>query len=148
MLVKRNTGYFKISVIEFFVALGILLFAIALFTLIANEVVFENDGRFDVRVFKFIDAYQSPALTHIAEFVTNFGTVYFLIPAYLVVIFYLRKVNQIQEAVMVAIVATLSLVSGWLLKDIFHRPRPISLVPEDIAFQAVIPLAALLLVVF
>jgi len=31
--------------------------------------------------------------------------------------------------------------------NVFHRPRPISLVPEDIAFQAVIPLAALLLVV-
>jgi undecaprenyl-diphosphatase len=124
--VKRNIGYFKISVIEFFVALGILLFAIALFSLTANEIVFENDGRFDLKVFNFIASYQSPAITRFAEFVTNFGTGYFLITAYLLVIFYLRKVNQFREAVMVAIVATVSLLSGWLLKDIFHRPRPVA----------------------
>jgi undecaprenyl-diphosphatase len=124
--VQRNIGYFKISVIEFFVALVILLFAIALFTLIANEIVFENDGRFDLRVSHFIDARQSPVITRIAKFVTWFGTGFFLIPAYLVVIFYLRKMKQFRKAVMVAIVAIVSLLSGWLLKDIFHRPRPIA----------------------
>jgi len=124
--VKKNIGYFKISVLEFFVALGILLFAIALFTFIANEVVFENDGRFDFKVFHFIETYQSPAITRIAKFVTWFGTGFFLIPAYLVIIVFLSKRKQFREAVMVAIVATLSLLSGWLLKDIFHRPRPIA----------------------
>jgi undecaprenyl-diphosphatase len=124
--VKRNIGYFKISVIEFLVALGIFLFAIALFSLIANEVVFENDSLFDLEVFNFIASYDSPAITKVANFVTHFGTGFFLIPAYLTIIFYQIKVKKIQEATMVAIVATVSLLSGWLLKDIFHRQRPFS----------------------
>jgi undecaprenyl-diphosphatase len=124
--VKRNIGYFKISAIEFLVAIGVFLFAIALFSLTANEVVFENDNLFDLNVFKFIASYESPAITKIAKFVTNFGSGFFLIPAFLTIIFYLKKVKKIQEAIMVAIVASVSLLSGWLLKDIFHRARPIS----------------------
>jgi undecaprenyl-diphosphatase len=124
--VKKNIGYFRISVIEFLVAMGVFLFAIALFSLIADEVVIENDNFFDLKVFNFIASYESPTVTKVARFVTNFGSGLFLIPAYLTIIFYLKKVKRIQEAIMVAIVASLSLLSGWLLKDIFHRARPIS----------------------
>ena len=123
---KRNIGYFKISVIEFLVAMGVFLFSITLFSLTANEVVFENDNLFDLNVFNFIASYESPTITKVAKIVTNFGTGFFLIPAYLAIIFYLKKVKKIQEAIMVAIVASVSLLSGWLLKDIFHRARPIS----------------------
>ena len=121
---KRNIGYFKISVIEFLVAIGVFLFAITLFSLTANEVIFENDNLFDLKVFNFIASYESPTITKVAKVVTNFGTVFFLIPGYLTIIFYLKKVKKIQEAMMVAIVASVSLLSGWLLKDIFHRTRP------------------------
>jgi undecaprenyl-diphosphatase len=124
--VKRNIGYFQISVIEFLVAMGILLCAIFLFSFIADEVVIENDTLFDVRVFNFIASYDSPTITKVVRIVTNFGTAFFLIPAYLTIIFYLKYKNKIQEALMVAIVATVSLLSGWLLKDIFHRTRPVS----------------------
>jgi undecaprenyl-diphosphatase len=122
--VKRNIGYFQISVIEFLVATGILLCAIFLFSFIANEVVIENDTLFDVKVFNFIASYDSPTLTKVARIVTSFGTVFFMIPAYLVIIFYLKNRKKIQDALMVTIVGTVSLLSGWLLKDIFHRTRP------------------------
>jgi undecaprenyl-diphosphatase len=122
--VKRNIGYFQISVIEFLVATGILLCAIFLFSFIANEVVIENDTLFDVKVFNFIAFYDSPTLTKVARIVTSFGTVFFMIPAYLIIIFYLKNRKKIQDALMVTIVGTVSLLSGWLLKDIFHRTRP------------------------
>jgi undecaprenyl-diphosphatase len=123
--VKRNIGYFEISVIEFLVALGVLLFAITLFYLTANEVIFEKDDQFDLKVFNYIASYDSPAIIKLANFVTHFGSGFFLIPAYLTIIFYHIKVKKIREAIMVVITATVSLLSGWLLKDIFHRPRPI-----------------------
>ena len=77
---KRNIGYFKISVIEFLVAMGVFLFSITLFSLTANEVVFENDNLFDLNVFNFIASYESPTITKVAKVVTNFGTGFFLIP--------------------------------------------------------------------
>ena len=124
LVVKKNIGYFKFSVIEFLVAMGVFLFAIILFSLTANEVVFEKDNQFDLHVFNFIASYDSPTITKMAKFVTNFGSVFFLIPAYLTIIFYLKQVKKIREAIMVAIVASVSILSGWLLKDIFHRARP------------------------
>ena len=123
---KRNIGYFQISVIEFLVATGILLCAIFLFSFIADEIVIENDTLFDARVFNFIASYESPTLTKVVRVITNFGTGFFLIPAYVIIIFYLKTTKKNQEAIMVTIVATVSLLSGWLLKDIFHRTRPLS----------------------
>ena len=57
LVVKKNIGYFKISVIEFLVAMGVFLFAIILFSLTANEVIFEKDNKFDLHVFNFIASY-------------------------------------------------------------------------------------------
>lgn len=88
--------------------------------------VFENDTQFDLKVFNYIASYDSPTTTKLANIVTQFGSGLFLIPAYLTIILYHIKIKKIQEAIMVAITASVSLLSGWLLKDIFHRTRPIS----------------------
>src|ERR1700704_2238694 len=122
--VKKDFGYFKISVIEFIIAVVILLLSILLFSIIADEIVIEKESNFDTNVFTYISSFATPFTTRSAMFVTNFGSEYFLIPAYLYIIFYHIKNKKNQEATVVAIVATVSLLSGWLLKDLFHRPRP------------------------
>jgi undecaprenyl-diphosphatase len=122
---KKKIGFLQISVIEFIAATGVFLIAIATFSLIADEMVIEKGNQFDAYAFNQIDAYHSPFTTKLAEFVTAFGTGYFLIPAYLLIIWFCYRIKKKPEAIMVAIVATVSLLSGWLLKDIFHRPRPI-----------------------
>jgi undecaprenyl-diphosphatase len=122
---KRKIGFLGISVIEFIVTTAIFLISVLLFSFIAQEVVIEKDNHFDTIVFNHITSYDSPFFTSAAKFITNFGSGYFLIPAYLVIILYHIRNNKKQEAVVIGIVALVSLVSGWLLKDIFHRPRPL-----------------------
>jgi len=122
---KKKLGFFTISVVEFIAAAGVLLLAIGLFSFIVDEVVVEKGTYFDTLVFKYVASFKSPFNTQLAQIVTFFGTGTFLIPAYLVIVWYYRKIKKKQEAMMVAIVALISLLSGWLLKDIFQRPRPI-----------------------
>ena len=122
---KRKIGFLTISVIEFIAAVTVLLLSIGLFSLLVDETVLENETFFDAQAFNFIASFRSPVNTRIAEIVTFFGTGTFLIPAYMIIIWYHFRIGKKREAVMVAIVALVSLLSGWLLKDIFHRPRPI-----------------------
>src|ERR1700712_2455770 len=121
---KKHFGYFKISVVEFIIAVAILLLSILLFSIIADEIVIEKESSFDTHVFTYISSFATPFTTRSAMFVTNFGSGYFLIPAYLCIIFYHIKNKKNREATAVAIVATVSLLSGSLLKGLFHRPRP------------------------
>jgi undecaprenyl-diphosphatase len=122
---KRKIGFLQISVIEFIAATGVFLLAVITFSWIADEMVIEKGNQFDVNVFNYLASYHSPFITKLAETVTEFGTGYFLIPAYLLIIWYCINIKNKPEAIMVGIVAAVSLLSGWLLKDIFHRPRPI-----------------------
>ena len=88
--------------------------------------VIEKENHFDTIVFNYLGSYASPFNSKVALLVTNFGSGYFLIPAYLLIIFYHMKNKKYREAFNVGIVAVVSLLSGWLLKDIFHRSRPLS----------------------
>ncbi len=121
---KRDFGYFKISVIKFITAASILLLSILIFSIIADEIVIEKENTFDKDVFNYISSFTSPSATKAALFVTNFGSGYFLMPVYLFIIFYHVKIKKIQEATFVGIIATISLLSVLLLKVLFHRPRP------------------------
>jgi len=121
---KKSIGYFEISVIEFITAAMILLLALFLFSFIADEMVIENENHFDTIVYNHLATYDSPFNTKAALFITNFGSGFFLIPAYLTILFICVKVKKYREASIIGIVASVSLLSGWLLKDIFHRARP------------------------
>lgn len=122
---KKGFGYFKISVIEFIAAAIILLLSILLFSIIVNEIVIEKENSIDDAVFKYISSFTSPSATKAALFATTFGSGYFLIPAYILIIFYHIKIHRIKQATIVGIIAIISLLSVWLLKDLFHRPRPL-----------------------
>lgn len=114
----------KISGIEFIAAAIILLLSVLFFSIIADEIVIEKENPFDTAVFGYVSSFTSPSLTKAALFVTNFGSGFFLIPAYIFIILYHVNIKKTQEATIVGIVAMISLLSGWLLKVLFHRPRP------------------------
>ena len=122
---KRKNRYFKLSVIEFLVSAGIFLLSILLFSIIADEAVIENEVNFDNSFFNYIASYTTPFNTKAALLITFFGSGFFLIPAYIILIIYYAVINKTREALMIGIVAVVSLLSGWLLKDIFHRARPL-----------------------
>jgi undecaprenyl-diphosphatase len=123
---KKDTGLIRFSVIEIILAVGLFLLSVILFSVIADEIIIEKEGYFDIRVFHFIASYVSPSTTRTALIITYFGSAYFLIPAYLVIIFRFMLTKERKQAILVAIVALVSLLSGGLLKDIFHRSRPLS----------------------
>jgi undecaprenyl-diphosphatase len=119
----KKTGL-KISVIEFIIAAALLLISVLFFSLIAGEIVIENKNQVDLRVIKYVSSFDSAFHTRIAIFFTFFGSPYFLVPAYLIIIFYYSGLRKIREAILIGIVASISVLSIVLLKDIFRRPRP------------------------
>ncbi len=69
----------------------ILLFIVCLFVLfIVSDMVFEDkDFSFDERIFASLQAHVSPSLTHVIRVITFFGSQQFLLPANLLLIFFL-----------------------------------------------------------
>jgi membrane-associated phospholipid phosphatase len=122
----NNKSGLKLSAFEFITATGLLLLSIALFSFIADEIVIGNKDQFDIRIFRWVSSYTSAFHTRIALIVTFFGSPDFLVPAYLIIIFYYLNLKKKREAILIAVVAVVSLMSIFILKDIFHRHRPLS----------------------
>ena len=112
--------------LRFLVVAVIFLLALLVFSVIANEIVFENETGFDRLVFQRLAAITSPAMTSVMVFITFFGSSYFLLPAYILLILYFllfRKNTRLSlDVASVGITSTIILFS---LKAIFHRHRPL-----------------------
>lgn len=92
---------------------------------ITDRIVLSNNTDFDNAVFNVLDRYRSPATTGILTFFTFFGSVNFLLPAYILLSLYFIffKKNNIRSFN----IAAVGLSSGLLLqliKKIFQRHRP------------------------
>ena len=106
------------------VAAGICLLSILVFSFIADEIVVEKKDLFDSKAFQALNIYTSISHTKIALFITFFGTGNFLIPAYLLTILYLVRRKRKKYAIMIAVIAIVSMLLGFALKEIFRRSRP------------------------
>ena len=100
------------------------LFLLVLFYL-TNYIVLKNQIDFDNSVFAVVERYKTPATTDILTFFTFFGSINFLMPAYILLSLYFIffKKNNIRSFNITAI----GLSSGILLhliKNIFQRHRP------------------------
>lgn len=112
--------------VRFIIVAGIFLSAIALFSAIADEMVLENENHLDKVVFQQIQTITNPAMTHLMLMITFFGSHYFMLPAYIILIVYFlffRKDRKMSlDIASVGIIGTIIL---FTLKDIFHRHRPL-----------------------
>jgi undecaprenyl-diphosphatase len=68
--------------------------------------------------------FSGPGNISIALFFSFFGTGTFLIPVYLLIVHYLIKIRHSRYTALVITLILTSLLSGWALKAVFHRPRP------------------------
>ncbi|RYY39163.1 MAG: phosphatase PAP2 family protein [Chitinophagaceae bacterium] len=104
---------------------GLFLLSLLVFSLIANEMVFEQEVQLDQKVFALLVPMQSPAFTGFMAGITFFGSAQFLLPAYLVVIgifLFPKKFRKLSlDVAAVGIAGTAILFS---LKSVFHRHRP------------------------
>lgn len=96
------------------------------FVVITNEIVIEKEGAIDDFVFKKLSAITSPPLTLLMRIITFFGSWYFLLPAYLLLIGWLfasrKKTALWLDITAIGITSTFVLFS---VKAIFQRQRPL-----------------------
>lgn len=118
--------FLKLVTLEFVSAALLCALSIAIFALLADETVIESEDIFDSRMFGFMSSLTSTTNTKIALFITIFGSGEFLIPAYALILFYFLKKRKYHVAAVIAVFSLISTVSGWMLKDIFHRARPLT----------------------
>lgn len=109
---------------DFVLAISLFFIAFILFSIIADEIVINKKDWFDSAMFAQINRLHSPANNKVALFITSLGTGIFLIPAYLLILFYLVRTKRRNTAALVASVAAVSLLLSALLKSVFQRARP------------------------
>lgn len=117
------------------IVLAILLFLLTLFVFvyIADEIVLENETRFDQMITADIVPYQSPGATTAMKIFTFFGSQFFLLPAYLLLILYywIRKNKRL--AFNVGAIGLTSTGILFLFKSIFRRSRPLDPLIQHVA---------------
>lgn len=112
--------------IELKTAAVALLFLICVFVFgyLAHEIVGENETSFDERVFHFFAGFSTAGFIRINRIFTFFGSSYFSIPAYIILLIILFVSGRKSDGINIAIVAITSTALMFGLKEFFHRKRP------------------------
>ena len=104
--------------------LALLLVAFYQFGDIINHIFWEKEDYIDISTFDFLDDYINPHLTPVIIAISFIGSGYFLIPAYLVLIFWLIKRGNGHIAFYAATIGATSSLLVYFLKELFQRGRP------------------------
>lgn len=102
----------------------LFLFAIFAFGWLAHAVFRQNDTEFDDNAFAFFHSINTPALISVMKTITFFGSTWFLISGYIIIIIVLYFIHRRTDALNVAIVAITSNLLMFGLKEFFKRQRP------------------------
>lgn len=105
---------------------GIFIFSLLSFIAISNEMVLEKENNLDLIVFQQLKHLTNGTTTQVMLWITFFGSNYFLLPAYLLLIIfflYFKKDRRLSlDVTAIGITSTILLFS---LKAIFRRDRPL-----------------------
>lgn len=102
-----------------------MLLSLYSFVEIVHEVLAEKEDNVDKAVFTFLSHYINPQLTTVMTVISFFGSIYFLVPAYLILIIWLLIKKQKPVALTTTVIGITSSTIVFALKDIFHRVRPV-----------------------
>ena len=101
------------------------LLSLFLFILIADEIVLENENHLDAIAFQKLKEITTASTTHLMLFITFFGSIYFLLPAFIfLIVYFLFSKKTRRLSLDVAAVGITSIIILFSLKAIFHRHRP------------------------
>lgn len=106
------------------ILIAILLLSIILFISIANEVVIEKEDKIDNFILDFFGRHSSDLVNKIFHVFTFFGSIAFLLSAFIIVFAWLLIVKRKTDAVTVAIAGVFSVSILELFKNLFKRHRP------------------------
>jgi undecaprenyl-diphosphatase len=119
-----NNDSEKLFAARFWALVALSFISGLLFLWLAWEVIAEKRKWLDTLGWHYVQRWTSPLYTKIALLVTFGGTNFFTIFIYLFILFYLFKRNYKREAIHVLLIASSSILLGWVLKLIFQRERP------------------------
>lgn len=120
-----NTAKAKGISLRFLIVACIFLLSLSLFVFIADEMVLENENNLDIIAFQQLKSITNATMTKAMLFVTFFGSNYFLLPAYIVLVgYFLFSKTARWLSLDIAAVAITSTIILFSLKAIFHRHRP------------------------
>jgi undecaprenyl-diphosphatase len=111
--------------IEFFIVFTLLAISSFLIFVLIQYIISQKDNVIDYKIFLLVMQVTNPTGVKIAKIVTILGTGNFLVPAYILIITFLRKRNYTYLVYKTSITAISGLLLGWVLKWIFHRSRPL-----------------------
>ena len=115
------------------IAIILFLATVFIFWRITDEIVLEKEGGFDNAVFKMLSQYTNPATTHIMLLFTFFGSTKFLLPAYIILsAFFLFYKRDRWQSISIAAIGLSSIGLLFLLKNIFHRNRPLEPLTKNV----------------
>jgi undecaprenyl-diphosphatase len=103
---------------------GLFLLSLFLFAYLAHEVVQENEKAFDSKVSGYFMSFSNDQVIPVMRFFSFFGTIQFLIPAYVLLIIYFYTKRRFRYCINIAIISISSSAMMFALKDFFHRARP------------------------
>jgi undecaprenyl-diphosphatase len=113
------------SDIEFFIVFTLLTISSFLIFVLIQYIISQKNNVIDYKIFLLVRQVTNPTGVKIAKIVTILGTGNFLVPAYILIITFLRKRNYTNLVYKTSITAISGLLLGWVLKSIFHRSRPL-----------------------
>lgn len=102
----------------------LFIISIGLFSIIAHEIVYEQEDWFDTEAFAFLKAYSTDSVIGFFNFLTFFGSGNFLFPAYILLVLILIYMRRRADAIHVSILAVTSTLIIYSSKLFFARPRP------------------------
>ncbi len=117
------------------IILAILLFLLTLFVFvyIADEIVLENETHFDQAIIGMISNYHSDTLTSVMKIFTFFGSQFFLLPAYIILIGYYLIKHRTRIAINIGAIGLTSSAVLFSLKYAFKRTRPLDPLIQHVA---------------
>ena len=108
------------------IEIGLFIVSLFFFVYIINEIVLQNEQTLDTWGWKMVAPLRSSMMTEFMRGITLMGSWYFLIPAYLLLIFWLlfykKRRTLSLDIFSIAITSTLVM---FTIKEIFKRQRPL-----------------------
>ncbi len=123
MLSKKEKILELISIKVLIVAV-LFLISVFAFAFLAKGVVEGRERKVDNGIFTFFNQFSTPGVIDAMRIISFFGSIQFLIPAYIIMILYFVIRKKYRHAVDITIIGITSSALMFGLKEIFHRQRP------------------------
>ncbi len=120
---KKQVRRFKKTLL---IEIGLFIISLFFFVYIVDEIVLENNQKLDSWGWSLVMPWRTPFMTDFMQTVTWMGSWYFLVPAYLLLIFWFKFYkNQTRVSMELLAIGITSTVIMFTVKEIFKRQRPL-----------------------